>query len=98
MQICQFSRVSALSQESFRQLKPVCVCVTVSCPSLQLVGVRIPDHPFMRDLARACPGPLALTSANISSQGSTLSVLVRLLPPSGISLALAEPQALSAEL
>ncbi|XP_071309192.1 threonylcarbamoyl-AMP synthase [Agelaius tricolor] len=44
-------------------------------PFTSLVGVRIPDHPFMRDLARACPGPLALTSANISSQGSTLSVL-----------------------
>uniref|UniRef100_A0A8C3QVT4 Threonylcarbamoyl-AMP synthase n=1 Tax=Cyanoderma ruficeps TaxID=181631 RepID=A0A8C3QVT4_9PASS len=44
-------------------------------PFTSLVGVRIPDHPFMRDLARACPGPLALTSANISSQGSTLTVL-----------------------
>ncbi|TRZ18018.1 hypothetical protein HGM15179_009106 [Zosterops borbonicus] len=43
-------------------------------PFTSLVGVRIPDHPFMRDLARACPGPLALTSANISSQGSTLTV------------------------
>ncbi|NWV83871.1 YRDC protein, partial [Dasyornis broadbenti] len=44
-------------------------------PSTSLVGVRIPNHPFMRDLARACSGPLALTSANISSQGSTLTVL-----------------------
>ncbi|NXS26332.1 YRDC protein, partial [Pomatostomus ruficeps] len=44
-------------------------------PFTSLVGVRIPDHPFMRDLARACSGPLALTSANVSSQGSTLSVL-----------------------
>ncbi|XP_058712382.1 threonylcarbamoyl-AMP synthase [Poecile atricapillus] len=44
-------------------------------PFTSLVGVRIPNHPFMRDLARACPGPLALTSANISSQGSTLTVL-----------------------
>ncbi|XP_059724773.1 threonylcarbamoyl-AMP synthase [Haemorhous mexicanus] len=44
-------------------------------PFTSLVGVRIPDHPFLRDLARACPGPLALTSANISSQGSTLTVL-----------------------
>ncbi|NXL82843.1 YRDC protein, partial [Leptocoma aspasia] len=43
-------------------------------PFTSLVGVRIPDHPFMRDLARACSGPLALTSANISSQGSTLTV------------------------
>ncbi|XP_064254533.1 threonylcarbamoyl-AMP synthase [Passer domesticus] len=44
-------------------------------PFTSLVGVRVPDHPFMRDLARACPGPLALTSANVSSQGSTLTVL-----------------------
>ncbi|XP_053820768.1 threonylcarbamoyl-AMP synthase [Vidua chalybeata] len=44
-------------------------------PFTSLVGVRIPDHPFMRDLARACSGPLALTSANISSRGSTLTVL-----------------------
>ncbi|XP_039585013.1 yrdC domain-containing protein, mitochondrial [Passer montanus] len=44
-------------------------------PFTSLVGVRIPDHAFMRDLARACPGPLALTSANVSSQGSTLTVL-----------------------
>uniref|UniRef100_A0A8C0UXF8 Threonylcarbamoyl-AMP synthase n=1 Tax=Cyanistes caeruleus TaxID=156563 RepID=A0A8C0UXF8_CYACU len=44
-------------------------------PFTSLVGVRIPNHPFMRDLARACSGPLALTSANISSQGSTLTVL-----------------------
>ncbi|XP_064491121.1 threonylcarbamoyl-AMP synthase isoform X2 [Pseudopipra pipra] len=43
-------------------------------PFTSLVGVRIPDHSFMRDLARACSGPLALTSANISSQGSTLTV------------------------
>uniref|UniRef100_A0A8C0UVM6 Threonylcarbamoyl-AMP synthase n=1 Tax=Cyanistes caeruleus TaxID=156563 RepID=A0A8C0UVM6_CYACU len=45
-------------------------------PFTSLVGVRIPNHPFMRDLARACSGPLALTSANISSQGSTLTVPV----------------------
>ncbi|NXG01642.1 YRDC protein, partial [Sakesphorus luctuosus] len=43
-------------------------------PFTSLVGVRIPNHPFMRDLARACSGPLALTSANISSRGSTLTV------------------------
>ncbi|XP_072741412.1 threonylcarbamoyl-AMP synthase [Ciconia boyciana] len=43
-------------------------------PFTSLVGVRIPNHPFIRDLARACSGPLALTSANISSQASTLTV------------------------
>nr|XP_021153122.1 yrdC domain-containing protein, mitochondrial [Columba livia] len=43
-------------------------------PFTSLVGVRIPNHPFIRELARACPGPLALTSANISCQASTLTV------------------------
>ncbi|XP_052554504.1 threonylcarbamoyl-AMP synthase isoform X1 [Tympanuchus pallidicinctus] len=43
-------------------------------PFTSLVGVRIPNHPFIRELARACPGPLALTSANVSSQASTLTV------------------------
>ncbi|NXJ68141.1 YRDC protein, partial [Rostratula benghalensis] len=43
-------------------------------PFTPLVGVRIPNHPFVRELARACPGPLALTSANISCQASTLTV------------------------
>ncbi|OXB66420.1 hypothetical protein ASZ78_011954 [Callipepla squamata] len=43
-------------------------------PFTSLVGVRIPNHLFIRELARACPGPLALTSANVSSQASTLTV------------------------
>lgn len=42
----------------------------------QLVGVRIPDHPFMRQLCQMCGEPLALTSANISSQTSTVEVHV----------------------
>ncbi|XP_074832524.1 threonylcarbamoyl-AMP synthase [Carettochelys insculpta] len=43
-------------------------------PFTSLVGVRIPNHPFIRQLAQACSGPLALTSANISTQASTLTV------------------------
>ncbi|XP_019367640.1 PREDICTED: yrdC domain-containing protein, mitochondrial, partial [Gavialis gangeticus] len=43
-------------------------------PFTLLVGVRIPNHTFIRELAQACPGPLALTSANVSSQASTLTV------------------------
>ena len=42
----------------------------------QLVGVRIPDHPFMRRLCQMCGEPLALTSANVSSQTSTVAVHV----------------------
>ncbi len=42
-------------------------------PNTDLVGIRIPDYNFIRSLCRVC-GPLALTSANISSQSSCLNV------------------------
>ena len=38
-----------------------------------LVGIRIPDHPFVREVCRQVQ-PLALTSANVSSSSSTLDV------------------------
>ncbi|XP_075051499.1 threonylcarbamoyl-AMP synthase [Mixophyes fleayi] len=43
-------------------------------PSTSLVGVRIPDHAFIRQLTQISSEPLALTSANISTQPSTLTV------------------------
>ncbi|XP_037640904.1 yrdC domain-containing protein, mitochondrial [Sebastes umbrosus] len=43
-------------------------------PFTSLVGVRIPDHAFMRRLCQMCAEPLALTSANISSHTSTVAV------------------------
>ncbi|XP_037683605.1 yrdC domain-containing protein, mitochondrial [Choloepus didactylus] len=43
-------------------------------PFTSLVGIRIPDHAFMQDLAHVFGGPLALTSANLSSQASSLNV------------------------
>lgn len=43
-------------------------------PFTPLVGIRIPDHDFMQDLAQMFGGPLALTSANLSSQPSSLNV------------------------
>ncbi|XP_053563143.1 threonylcarbamoyl-AMP synthase [Bombina bombina] len=42
-------------------------------PFTSLVGVRIPDHAFIRQLAQLCSEPLALTSANISNEESTLT-------------------------
>ncbi|XP_065197416.1 threonylcarbamoyl-AMP synthase-like [Sycon ciliatum] len=39
-------------------------------PEASLVGVRVPDHPLSRHLAQAANEPLALTSANISSEPS----------------------------
>ncbi|EPQ16398.1 YrdC domain-containing protein, mitochondrial [Myotis brandtii] len=38
------------------------------------VGIRIPGQVSMQDLAQMCGGPLALTSADLSSQASSLSV------------------------
>ncbi|XP_070805651.1 threonylcarbamoyl-AMP synthase [Pituophis catenifer annectens] len=43
-------------------------------PFTPLVGVRVPNHHFVRELARACDGPLALTSANVSDRASSLTV------------------------
>lgn len=45
-------------------------------PGNPLVGVRIPDHQFVRDLVSRCGQPIALTSANASNTRSTLNVEV----------------------
>lgn len=45
-------------------------------PGVSLVGIRIPDHPFVRKLVKNCGYPLALTSANFSNDKSTLEVEV----------------------
>lgn len=43
-------------------------------PGTQLVGIRIPDSWFIRQLVEHCNEPLALTSANVSGAQSTLKV------------------------
>ncbi|KAL4233265.1 hypothetical protein ACF0H5_007949 [Mactra antiquata] len=43
-------------------------------PGKSLVGIRIPNHPFIIKLVQKCGGPIALTSANISAARSTLNV------------------------
>ena len=43
-------------------------------PGSNLVGIRIPNYPFMRRLISQCGYPLALTSANVSNTQSTLAV------------------------
>ena len=45
-------------------------------PGNPLVGVRIPDHQFVREVVRRCGQPIALTSANVSNSKSTLDVEV----------------------
>ena len=43
-----------------------------------LIGIRIPDYPFIREVCRQVSTPLALTSANISSTGWVSVLLSRL--------------------
>ena len=43
-------------------------------PDTELVGVRIPDYPFLREVCTLSNGPLALTSANFSAENSTLEI------------------------
>jgi len=43
-------------------------------PNTSLIGIRIPDNPFIIQLAKAHCGPIALTSANPSSTPSTLCI------------------------
>ena len=42
--------------------------------STSLIGIRVPDHPFTKELVAAVGQPLALTSANRSGEASTLAV------------------------
>ena len=48
------------------------------------VGLRMPDHPVALRLLRVLPGPLAVTSANLSGEESTISAaeVLRTLGPS----------------
>ena len=75
-----------MSQEALRDMLPGPVTLVferTEClnpglnPSTALVGIRIPDHDFVRQLTLACNEPLALTSANLSRLGqSTLKIEV----------------------
>lgn len=62
---------------NIKHLLFTCLCAP------QLVGIRIPDHVFMRRLCQMCREPLALTSANISSHASTVAVNVSVDPQEG---------------
>ena len=45
-------------------------------PNTKSIGIRIPDYKFIIELARFCDEPIALTSANISNQPSSLNIKV----------------------
>lgn len=75
-----------VSQELLQELLPGPVTVVFERteqlnpqlnPGNSLVGIRIPDYPFMRQLVAQCSHPLALTSANISNTRSSLAIEVR---------------------
>lgn len=61
---------------------PVTICLQKSKylnnpflnPGVQQIGIRIPDFTFIRDVCREFKQPVALTSANRSSEPSTLNV------------------------
>ncbi|RDD38947.1 YrdC domain-containing protein, mitochondrial [Trichoplax sp. H2] len=60
-----------------RRDNPISICVgDVADLKRQMVfvGIRIPDFPFIREVARACDQPLALTSANKSLALSSLAI------------------------
>lgn len=48
-------------------------------PENPLIGIRIPDHQFIRNVVRLVGSPLALTSANLSGGKSAIAVEVRFL-------------------
>uniref|UniRef100_F7AUU8 Threonylcarbamoyl-AMP synthase n=1 Tax=Ciona intestinalis TaxID=7719 RepID=F7AUU8_CIOIN len=43
-------------------------------PKTSLVGIRVPDHKFIKDLTNRLREPLALTSANVSGEESSLRI------------------------
>ena len=45
-------------------------------PGSSTIGIRVPASGFVCDVARQCGEPLALTSANVSAQPSSLTIEV----------------------
>ncbi|XP_016145854.1 threonylcarbamoyl-AMP synthase isoform X2 [Sinocyclocheilus grahami] len=79
--IYRFCKVS-VKEELLRDLLPGPVTLVLERsstlngdlnPFTKLIGVRVPDHPFMRRLCQMCGEPLALTSANVSAQTSSVA-------------------------
>ena len=45
-------------------------------PGNPSIGIRIPNFKFMIELAKYCNEPIALTSANVSNEPSSLKITV----------------------
>ncbi|XP_055678199.1 threonylcarbamoyl-AMP synthase [Lutzomyia longipalpis] len=73
-----------LPREMLKELLPGAVTIVVDKsprlsnpylnPGIKRIGIRIPDASFIRDISRAFRMPIALTSANRSSEPSSLTV------------------------
>jgi len=81
---CRWGQV-AVSEELLRALLPGPVTVVFQRtaalnpalnPGSSTIGIRVPASGFVCDVARCCGEPLALTSANISAQPSSLVIEV----------------------
>ncbi|KAJ8930046.1 hypothetical protein NQ314_017211 [Rhamnusium bicolor] len=78
-----WANVQHLPQNLLNALLPGPVTLLLHCASSNLdkslslggkVGIRIPNYPFIRDLACGLGKPLALTSANLSNEPSAVEV------------------------
>lgn len=79
-----WGRADHLPDELLCQLLPGAVTIVVNKsahlnnpflnPGVQKIGIRIPDFDFIRSMARVFRFPIALTSANRSSEKSTLNI------------------------
>ncbi|KAG5680857.1 hypothetical protein PVAND_010338 [Polypedilum vanderplanki] len=79
-----WGQASHLKDELLRQLLPGPVTIVLNKsihlnnpylnPGTEKIGIRIPDFNFIRDVCREFSMPVALTSANKSSEKSSLSI------------------------
>ena len=84
---CSWGRVT-VSDELLHELLPGPITVVFQRtsalnadlnPSSSTIGIRVPASGFVCDVARQCGEPLALTSANVSDQPSSLVIEVSVL-------------------
>lgn len=80
--VCTWAKTDSLPDGLLSSLLPGPVTVVLERtsnlnlelnPSFQKVGIRIPDHPFIRQITQKINSPIALTSANFSNEPSSLS-------------------------